>query len=496
MALETTAKNKLKRFIRRLDVVRGRHTELVTVYIPAGYDMNKIINHLQQEQGTASNIKDKTTRQNVIDSLERMIRHLRLFKSTPPNGLAVFSGNVSTKEGRPDLQVFSLEPPEAMKTRMYRCDQTFITDPLKEMVDYKETYGLIVMDKREATIGILKGSAITVLFNMTSGVPGKTKAGGQCLLPDTAVSMADGQYLSLEEVEVGDEVLSFDFAKKEFIASKIKNKWLRDKDKIFIIKVEDEIIECSADHILFMYDGGEKPAESLAVGEKLISQKGNAIKIKEIRVIDKAAGMIDIEVENGNFVANGVVVHNSSQRFARLREGAAKEFYNRIAEVANKEFLPMLNLKGIIVGGPGPTKEAFFSGNYLNNNLKIKTIAVKDIGYTDEYGLRDLVDKSQDLLAQEVIIQEKKIMEKFFTMLAKEEAKTAYGKENVLKALEIKAVETVLLSEIVDDDTIELFETKCQESGAELQLISTDTREGVQLKDMGGFAAMLRYPRY
>ena len=167
--------------------------------------------------------------------------------------------------------------------------------------------------------------------------------------------------------------------------------------------------------------------------------------------------MIDIEVENGNFVANGIVVHNSSQRFARLREGAAKEFYNRIADVANKEFLPMQNLKGIIVGGPGPTKETFFRGNYLNNNLKIKTLAIKDIGYTDEYGLHDLVDKSQDILAQEMIIQEKKIMEKFFTMLAKEEAKVTYGKEHVLKALEIKAAETVLISEAIDDETIKIF---------------------------------------
>jgi len=496
MALETIAKNKLKRFVRKLDLVRGRHTELVTVYIPAGYDMNKIINHLQQEQGTASNIKDKTTRQNVIDSLERMIRHLRLFKSTPPNGLAVFSGNISTREGKPDIQVSSLEPPEPMKTRMYRCDQVFVTEPLKEMIDYKETYGLIVMDKREATIGTLKGSAITVLFNMTSGVPGKTRAGGQCLMPDTTVSMADGQFLTIDETEVGDEVLSFDFAKREFIASKIKNKWLRDKDRIFVIKTGEEGLECSADHMLFTYEGEEKPAEALAAGEKLISQKGQAVKIKEIRVIEKATGMIDIEVENGNFVANGIVVHNSSQRFARLREGAAKEFYNRIADVANKEFLPMQNLKGIIVGGPGPTKETFFRGNYLNNNLKIKTLAIKDIGYTDEYGLHDLVDKSQDILAQEMIIQEKKIMEKFFTMLAKEEAKVTYGKEHVLKALEIKAAETVLISEVIDDDTIEFFETKCRESGAELQVISTDTREGIQLKDMGGYVAMLRYSMY
>ena len=48
---------KLRKFIDELESYRGRHTELVSVYVPAGYDLNKIINHLFQEQGTAANIK-------------------------------------------------------------------------------------------------------------------------------------------------------------------------------------------------------------------------------------------------------------------------------------------------------------------------------------------------------------------------------------------------------------------------------------------------------
>ena len=95
MALTSKQRRELLKFIKNLERYRGRHTELVSVYIPSGYDMNKIINHLYQEQGTASNIKDATTRKNVNDSLERMIQHLRLFKKTPENGLAVFAGNTA-----------------------------------------------------------------------------------------------------------------------------------------------------------------------------------------------------------------------------------------------------------------------------------------------------------------------------------------------------------------------------------------------------------------
>ena len=91
MSLTTAQKMHLKNFIKDLSRYKGRHTELVSVYIPEGYDINKIIQHLSQEGGTATNIKDAITRRNVIDALEKMIQHLRIYKQTPPNGLAAFS---------------------------------------------------------------------------------------------------------------------------------------------------------------------------------------------------------------------------------------------------------------------------------------------------------------------------------------------------------------------------------------------------------------------
>jgi len=135
MGLSSKQKYELKKFVKQLEGYRGRHTELVTVYIPAGYDINKIVSHLSQEQGTASNIKSAATRKNVIDALERMIQHLKLFPKTPEHGLAVFSGNVSGQEGKYDFQVFSIEPPEPLNTRIYRCDKAFQLDLLVDMPD-------------------------------------------------------------------------------------------------------------------------------------------------------------------------------------------------------------------------------------------------------------------------------------------------------------------------------------------------------------------------
>ena len=114
----------------------------MTVYVPKGYDIVKIIQHLAEEQGTATNIKSTQTRNNVIDALERMIQHLRLFKKTPDNGLAVFSGNIASKEGKSDVRVWSIEPPIPINTRIYRCDKNFQLSILEGILEIKETYGM------------------------------------------------------------------------------------------------------------------------------------------------------------------------------------------------------------------------------------------------------------------------------------------------------------------------------------------------------------------
>src|SRR3989344_3612124 len=136
--MDTKQQYKIRKFVNELKGYRGRHTEYVSVYVPAGYDIIKIIQHLSQEQGTASNIQDKTTRLNVQNSIEKMIRHLRLYTKTPENGLAIFCGNTLAQENKIDLKVWSIEPPVPVNVRMYRCDQTFVLGPLEDMMTVNE----------------------------------------------------------------------------------------------------------------------------------------------------------------------------------------------------------------------------------------------------------------------------------------------------------------------------------------------------------------------
>jgi peptide chain release factor subunit 1 len=159
----------------------------------------------------------------------------------------------------------------------------------------------------------------------------------------------------------------------------------------------------------------------------------------------------------------------------------------------NKEFSDMKELKGILIGGPGPTKETFFDGNYLHNELKKKVMGLKDLSYTGEFGLKELVEKSHDLLAKEIIVEERKILDKFFGLLATETEKVAYGEKEVRQAIKMGAVETLILSEMLDEKIITKYEEEAENIGADVKVVSTETREGIQLKELGGFGAILRF---
>ena len=184
----------------------------------------------------------------------------------------------------------------------------------------------------------------------------------------------------------------------------------------------------------------------------------------------------------------------SQARYARLREEAAHNFFKKVGSACNKEFIEMEDLKGIIVGGPGPTKDTFLDGDYLHARIKEKIIGVKDLSYTGEFGLNELVDKSHDVLGKEGIIEEKKIMERFFnSMSTKGGNKGVYKEKDVRKALEMGAVDVLLLSEDLDDKIVEELEKKAEDIGASVVMISIDSAEGQQLGKIGGMGAILRF---
>lgn len=353
---------ELEETLRELEGYRGRHTELITVLIPAGFNIFNVIKQIEDEKGTATNIKSNSTRKNVIDALEKVSRQLKTLGETPLNGLALYAGNVSEVEGKDDLRIWTLEPPKPLKIRMYRCDQTFILDPLKEMCVTDDVYGLIIIERKEASIGILEGKSVRLIEHLTSGVPSKVRAGGQ-----------------------------------------------------------------------------------------------------------------------------------SAQRYHRITEGLAKEFFRRVAEVVKDSFFEMKSLKGILVGGPIPTKEEFLETGQLVTALKEKVIAVKDIGDTGIAGLRALVRACEDTLEEQEVTKQRKILDEFFSAIGKTPEKVAYGELEVEQRLEEGAVGKLILSKSLSREKIHKFEGLAKKTSVEVHLVSNETVEGVQFDNIGSVGGLLRY---
>jgi peptide chain release factor subunit 1 len=397
------AHKKLLALIKKLAAIRGRHTELITIYVPTGSNLNVVADQVKQEQGTAANIKSKAVRKNVLGALEKINQHLKHYRKTPPNGLALFCGNVSEKEGESDIVLWTMEPPEKLNQRLYRCDQEFVLDPLKYMVREREVYGLIVLDKSEADVGTLKGKRVESLKHIESLVPGKTKKGG----------------------------------------------W-------------------------------------------------------------------------------------SQARYARVREGLLNDHMKKTGELATSYFREMKDLKGILIGGPGPIKDIFVNGDFMPTDIKSKVMGVVDTSYTGKFGLDEILERGEDILAEASVTAERKLLERYFSELSKDSGLAVYGLKETLKALESGAVEILLVSESLDlthaelecakcgaklerivkhdklnsvkcpecgeimeakkeDDAIEKLTDAAEQVDTTVEIVSVDTREGEQLFEMGGIAGILRY---
>ncbi len=156
----------------------------------------------------------------------------------------------------------------------------------------------------------------------------------------------------------------------------------------------------------------------------------------------------------------------SARRYERLRDMQLNEYFTRVGAHANDTFLPIENLKGIILGGPGPTKYDFEKGDYLNYQLKNKILDVIDTAYVEEQGVKEIVDKAPEIMRKVRYIEEKEVMQKFLYEVGHDTGLITYGESEVRRLLQNGAVRTVLLSEEID---LVRITVKCSACGYEEQ---------------------------
>ncbi len=233
----------------------------------------------------------------------------------------------------------------------------------------------------------------------------------------------------------------------------------------------------------------------------------------------------------------------SARRYERLRDMQLNEYFTRVGNHANDVFLPLDNLKGIILGGPGPTKYDFQKGNYLQYQLQNKILDVVDTAYVEEQGVKEVMDKAPEIMKKVRYIEEKQIMQKFLYEVGHDTGFITYGEAEVRRLMLAGAVRSVLLSEELDlyrviikcsacgtqeehtvkgkdmqafeqglvgkpcsgcqapsmtiaekKDIVDDIADLAQLTNVEVEVISTETEEGQMLKNaFGGIAAMLRF---
>jgi peptide chain release factor subunit 1 len=399
---------ELQETLEEIGDIRGRNTELVSLYIPPDYDHRKIVEFLTQEQSEAENIKSKHTRKNVKSALDKLQRRLKNVGELPENGIALFAGNVSDQQGRPDIQMWEIEPPEPVESRMYRCDKEFVLEPLEDILIEDEVYGIICIDKSEAALGYVKGNHLSVEYTLESNVPGKTTKGGQ-----------------------------------------------------------------------------------------------------------------------------------SQQRFERIRENMYDTFLSQISEKAQDAFLQKARneeLLGLIVGGPGFAKEDLVEKGYLHEGLVDKILATKGTNYSGVEGLEELLNKSEQVIEESEVMREKQAVNDFLVNLKKDNGLSVYGLREVADALQMGAVDRLLISEDFEQkeahfscpncgeeeidhmsefeaeeeehacpecganmdleelqDVSKMFRKKAEQIDSTVRIVSRQHEEGERLWNMGGVAAILRY---
>lgn len=228
----------------------------------------------------------------------------------------------------------------------------------------------------------------------------------------------------------------------------------------------------------------------------------------------------------------------SAVRFARLREEKRHNYVRKVSEVAVQNFITndKINVKGLILAGSADFKTDLAKSEMFDQRLASKVIKIVDISYGGENGFNQAIELSAETLANVKFVQEKKLLTDYFDEISRDTGKFCYGIEDTLKALDLGAVETLIVFENLEtiryvykdaenkevvkfaqpekeDNTLAIDKATGQEMdtvdeqpliewlaenyknyGATLEFITDKSSEGAQfVTGFGGLGAILRY---
>lgn len=230
----------------------------------------------------------------------------------------------------------------------------------------------------------------------------------------------------------------------------------------------------------------------------------------------------------------------SALRFSRLRTEKRHNYVRKVSELAVQFFITndKVNVAGLILAGSADFKSDLKNSDMFDPRLQVKVIKLVDVSYGGENGFNQAIELCGETLQGVKFIQEKKLIQKYFDEISMNTGRYCYGVDDTLKALDLGAVETLIVWENLEitryviksnltgqekvlylnkeqekdrslfmeegaeqelepvekTPLIEWFASNYQKFGAELEFITDKSQEGSQfVKGFGGIGGLLRY---
>lgn len=169
------------------------------------------------------------------------------------------------------------------------------------------------------------------------------------------------------------------------------------------------------------------------------------------------------------------------------------QFYKKVVDAVTK----FEDIQNIIVAGPGFVKNDFYS--YLKDKHKdlASKVIVENIGTGGRVGISEVIKKGtvEKLTVENRVAEEIQAVNDLLINIAKNSSKVVYGVSETKNAVNMGAVEKLLvLDKAVPNNNLEETIAIVENMNGEVITISSEHEGGEQLSALGGIAAILRYP--
>lgn len=189
----------------------------------------------------------------------------------------------------------------------------------------------------------------------------------------------------------------------------------------------------------------------------------------------------------------------SALRFSRLRDEKRHNYVRKVAEIAVQNFITndKVNVAGLVLAGSADFKNDLNASDMFDPRLQTKVIKVVDVSYGGDNGFNQAIELSSETLGNVKFVQEKKLIGKYFDEISQDTGKVCYGIEDTLKALELGAVEVLIVFENLEINRWVLKDsegkervlnfTKQQEALNKDKFLDTATGQEMDVVSQGSF---------